>query len=69
MDVFFCVNRVTLRFSVAQSCKINDGGQALLKAHSLPWACLPKAKYNAMNHYSLMPWSRTDICWVSLLFW
>lgn len=61
MDVFFCVNRVTLRFSAAQFYKINDGDQALLKAHSLPWAHLPTTKYNAMNHYSLMPYSCTDI--------
>lgn len=53
MDVFFCGNRVTLRFSVAQFCKINDGGQALLKAYSLLWAHLPTTKYNTMNHSSL----------------
>lgn len=52
MDVFFCANRVTLHFSVTQTYKINDGGQTLLKAHSLQWAHLLTAKYNTMNHYS-----------------
>lgn len=67
MDVFFCVNRVTLRFSVAQFYKINDGGQALFKAHSLQWAHLPTTKYNAMNHYSFMQCSCRHL-WISLLF-
>lgn len=68
MDVFFCVNRVTLHFCVARSCKINDRGQALLKAHSLLWAHLPAGKYNAMNHYSPVPCSPVDIFRISLRF-
>lgn len=50
MDVFFCVNRVTLYLFRAQTCKINDWGKALFKAHSLPQAHLLAAEYNIMNH-------------------
>lgn len=54
---------------MAPSYKINDGGCALLKAHSLPGAQSPPARCKAMNHYFLglrrpdrRPWNWLLVC-------
>lgn len=61
MNVFVCLNRVSRYLFVAQTCKINDGGKALFKAHPLPQAHLLAAVYNIMNHCADVAQSSLDI--------